>query len=84
MTDDEMLALGERIATGIVRVNLDSATKPELARLSILVAHQLMLMGQLFAEEAGLDVGVVHREEFVRASTWHDRILAIAAATPRA
>jgi hypothetical protein len=84
MTRDEMLDFGDRIAAEIIRANVDSATEPELARLTILISCQLALMGQLFAEDAGLDSVLVFREELERASRWHDHNLVQAAATPRA
>lgn len=46
MTQDERIDFGDRIAAGIIRTNLDSATEPELARLEILVSCQLMLLGR--------------------------------------
>lgn len=84
MTQEARPDFGERVATSIVRAHRDSATESEIARLTVLISWQLMLMGNLFAADAGLDVEPVWREELERASRWHERTLAMAARVPRA
>ena len=84
MTDDEMLTIGESIAATIIGQVENSASEADVARMSILIAHQLMMLGTFLADDANLDLGAVHHETFARARKWHEQMLAMAAAVPRA
>lgn len=70
-----MISLGEGIAKHVVGRVLDATIDPTvLARMAVLVAHQVMMMGQVFSENAGLDFVRVYREELDRAGRWYDDV----------
>ena len=75
MKHDDMLRQGEDIAKEVVGRVLGTTTEStDLARMAVLVAHQLMMMGQVFSHNAGLDFVDVYREELDRAGRWHDDV----------
>jgi len=84
MTDNEMLALGERISAAVIRASGDPANDAEVARAAILVASQLMMMGNFFAGQAGVDTLAIYQAEMSRAAEWHARVLSLVDATGQA
>lgn len=75
VSDDETVRLAEAVATNALGGLLGNGTAPtQVARMTVLVAHQLMAIAQVLCAEASLNFVVIYREELERAGRWHDEV----------
>jgi hypothetical protein len=83
VTDAQIIAIGERVMTGLV-AEFEDADDGELVRMMLLIAAQLTASGQFLAAEPGLDAQAIARDVRQLAQLWHERLLMSFESLPQA